>query len=345
MRKAVYIVLLTLICEFTYAQIPQRSMNNMQAAARGTVVSGGVTPALTYPPFESVVMTVSNAPSPVMVTWDNCWGGSIEQYKGYQCFTRQGDNNYAWYTSDSVSGHWVKYNCGTGNSNVVTRIFLMGAASLSVGDFKLEGSMDDSTYDTIITGTKNYDGIGQVFVSTNTPKFYQYFKFTILSNNGAYAIVNELSLGNADFESPFMTANDSPSPYAVTASREYSAAWAVWKAYDFDKNTTWTSDGGGMPDWSEMSFGSNVVINGFFYTPYPNYGGQNFQFQASSNHSDYITLSTGTVQNTSTGIDGKQTQWFTNGNQTAYQYYRLLFTSGYNAGGEYCKGISFKHYK
>jgi len=95
--------------------------------------------------------------------------------------------------------------------------------------------------------------------------------------------------------------------------------------------TTFESASSDWPHWVKIDFGSGVTkqIRRTTINPQVPGGGarvKNFQIQGSNNDSDWTTVYTGQVANSS----GVQT--FSFSNTTSYRYYRLYVTSNWDAG-------------
>jgi hypothetical protein len=137
---------------------------------------------------------------------------------------------------------------------------------------------------------------------------------------------------NTNDITPVMTANNAPGPYSVSASSEYNADYAAWKAFNHsiaDYNQDWASDGSALPAWIGIYFGNGKIVKSCTISAayggwYP-YAPTEFTIQAAnqSNYSDAVTLSTQSGLSWSTN-EMKTFSW---SNTTAYYYFRLYITA------------------
>jgi len=292
-------------------------------------------PAIPIQYYESVSMTGSNLPNPVVVTYDSTYDIA---YVGYHAFQR--DSDVTWFNTDNkATPHWIRYDCGSGNSNLVVEIMEQNNNGYGFSNVVFAGSMDGVTYSDLASvalakgPTKNK-------ISIASPGFYRYYRMTsdgTLYNGGGAC--SEIELSSADFSGPVMTSTNAPSPYVLT-SDSGEAGYPVWRAFDRDLATTnsWGATAA-YPHWVNLDMGSNVVINGIIAKFNSPWGWKNFSIEGSSDGITYVTNQTGTFADTAV------IQQFTNANTTAYRYWRVTATNGYAVPNYGVYEITFKHYR
>jgi hypothetical protein len=148
----------------------------------------------------------------------------------------------------------------------------------------------------------------------------------------------ELNTPGAEIDfMPTMTASNAPAPYVVSASSQYSAAYAGWYAFDDIVNGSngWFSAATGQPWWLKIDLGTARTVTAFLWSPYrlDAYGYANFpkdwQFQGSNDDATWTTL----VSATNYSISDNDTRVEV-ANETAYRYYRWYITL--TGDGSYC---------
>ena len=136
---------------------------------------------------------------------------------------------------------------------------------------------------------------------------------------------------------PAMTASNAPAPYVASASSEYTADYAGWRAFDdiVDGSNGWFTASTGSPWWLKIDLGTARTVTAFLWSPYrlDNYGYANFpknwQFQGSNDNANWTTL----VSVTDYVISANNTRVDV-ANDTAYRYYRWYVTN--TTDGSYC---------
>lgn len=135
---------------------------------------------------------------------------------------------------------------------------------------------------------------------------------------------------------PAFSSNSAPSPWVVSASSEYSADYAAWRAFIFGEQW-WSNDGTGTNGaWLKVDSGANtpLLVTNVLIKNRPDSGVHGFKIQGSNNDSTWVDLYTGSAANDTTF------QAFSFTNHIEYRYHRLLFTeAGYGAG--YCSLSAF----
>jgi hypothetical protein len=124
-----------------------------------------------------------------------------------------------------------------------------------------------------------------------------------------------------------MTSNTAPSPNAVTST---SSTGDPWKVFDHDTGTLSQFDGNapGTPG-VVFDFGEGVdeIVDRIKFTASAGYAPQAFSFSGRSSGA-WVELAAGTMANTA------PEQEFVATNSTAYRFYRLEWSSQYDAGSQ-----------
>ncbi|PVC75092.1 hypothetical protein C2I27_04185 [Priestia megaterium] len=116
---------------------------------------------------------------------------------------------YDWWSTKQNPNAWLGVNFGAGVKKVITKYVLYIAGADAPTTWRLEGSNNNSSWDTI--DTKSISGVSgtstnvQVYSFTcNNTTAYQYYRIYVTKNNGSlyYTAINELQL----YES-FQTSN------------------------------------------------------------------------------------------------------------------------------------------
>lgn len=295
-------------------------------------------PGLQYSVFEPLTQTASNVPR--IVTTDS------EYSSGYAAWLNF-DHNAAtrWTTADGSSyPHWVKYDCGAGQSNVWLTTSFDPWIDDGLKTLTIDGSQDDAIW---TTGSVHVlPNSWCIITNADTPQYYRYLR--ISASNGylaTYAVVWSICPSSSDFENPKMTSTNTPAGYIVAADEIWSAAYDSYLAFNKrgkdDPLLWWNTLTENYPHWIAFKFPTNTVINGFTIQQYQPYGMSNIDFQASADFTNWTTLSTHVAYDTP-GI-----LVFTNNNAAGYVWYRWYSTNGcsgpiWNAG---VWEIVAKHYR
>jgi len=129
-----------------------------------------------------------------------------------------------------------------------------------------------------------------------------------------------------------MTSNSSPSPYVASASTEFSATFAAYKAFHRGVSTGdyWLGTNSGV-DFLKIDVGSgnSFVLNNYSIQvntiPEPNRAPKNWTMEGSNDNSSWTTLDTQTNQ--TSWSSGEVRNYQTTGVVTAYRYFRLNITA------------------
>src|SRR6185369_13645874 len=125
-----------------------------------------------------------------------------------------------------------------------------------------------------------------------------------------------------------MTSNSSPSPYVASASTEFSATFAAYKAFHRGVSTGdyWLGTNSGV-DFLKIDVGSgnSFVLNNYSIQvntiPEPNRAPKNWTMEGSNDNSSWTTLDTQTNQ--TSWSSGEVRNYQTTGVVTAYRYFKL----------------------
>lgn len=327
------IIIILLLCSTCYAQ--QLPIVTSDGKWLGLYVPSAASVGQLYPAFESATMTGSNAPAPVIIIES---GEFNPTYSGWNAFNKDG---YAsrWYVAN-VATNWLIYDCGTNTdgssiSNVVSSLSLQSEALVSrFGIFTVSNSMDYLNWTLLLSSSQ-----ATQFASWNfgTNVWGRYFKIAVQTYPGGNCQIGEIQLSSADFYNPPMTADNNPSPYIASASTTVGVQSAYY-AFDHYDSTFWQTTTTGL-QWLALSYGSNVVMNGFTYMPFSAAtGGKDYSFERGD----------GTNWTSMSGGSFAQTTAFrivTNNNTTAASCYRIVFSNGYTSGNLAIKHWTPKHFR
>jgi hypothetical protein len=312
-------------------------------ASRFIPSSGGAI----YPVFESATMTDSNAPAPVVVSSDMSFGNPP-----WMPFQRNSSYGNGWSPAHDHNWHWIQYDCGAGNSNVLGTIqFDVYSESYTIDRYYIQGSQDNVIFVTLtptntVTGYAGGSSAGySVTLHPSIWSFYRTYRINVVNDSSAFIYVCNMELSSANFDGPIMTDTNTPSPYVATADSIYSdsSIYSLYLAFDRfpGVSSIWTTKPSTpFSHWIKLDMGSNVVVNGFCYV-----GGTvgniftNYVFSASLDDSQYTLIDSGSLSN----VLFAQTR--TNSNSSAYRYFQ--FSSSNGTAGVYvtAKELTFKHYK
>ncbi len=294
--------------------------------AGGFRISGATPATINY--FESATMTDGS-----QITVDAFFGAG---YEGWRAFDSAPASFWSILTAQP---HWIMYDMGVNNSNVVDTISLRAnQANIGFNLMIVQGSQDSNTWTTIYSNS--VANVLAQSVSTGNRSYYRYYKLIGLTTHWPnYCQYTTINLSAADYQSPVMLASNSPAPYNVSASAYFSETYAPWTAFSAGNDNVygWITTAP-LPQWIKVDMGSNVVFNGGFIVNQLNYGIENYTLDGSLDDSSYSTIQTGTFAN----VQSKQV--FTNSNTTAYRYYRLTATSGHGAQIDLPE-LKYGHYK
>lgn len=136
---------------------------------------------------------------------------------------------------------------------------------------------------------------------------YRYFRWRITQtvNNGHVSFQEaDVKVSATQYPTSAMTSNSAPSPLVASASSEFSASFAAWKAFDNSVATgsDWVvstaADGSGVTDeWLKIDLGSGNEITPTAYeiTPSNTAGREpphDWTFEGSNDDSNWTTLDT-----------------------------------------------------
>ena len=277
-----------------------------------------------YPAWQTTMMTGDSAPIPNAVMADS----TNSAWLGWYPYAAGNADSPIWQSANSAFPHWTTYDCGAGNSNVMSSIVWNPYTAYPVGAWQIQGSQNNSSWTTIYTNAGNTtDGVFQVYSFPNS-NYYRYYRFYHISgNNGNYVSLRYLYMNSGMNLSPVMTNSNAPSPYVVTAD-SYSSTFAPWMAFMKKRDTVtykWLCTNA-LPNWIEIDMGSNVVANGYSLDFNAGLGMKHISFQGSTNNSSWDTLyvTNSAPQNVYFSYMGT--------NATSYRYYRWYTTNIWSTG-------------
>lgn len=240
-------------------------------------------------------------------------------------------------------------------------------------DWNIYGSNDNIKWDLIDSRTGQGMVIGTSFTLLK-PNFYTRYKFEITGVFDGYSTITEVkmygldtvvtdgfkrieyhTLKNNHLQSiqhsaigdytqdhtapisditPVMTSNSAPSPYVVSASSEYNATYAAWKAMDsvLGDPYLWISGTGvPVPHWWKIDYGSPLhIITGYKIIGYTDdYYPSEWYFQGSVDDINWVNLD---YQQFSYS-HYRQRPFFAK-NNVKYRYYRFYITGVYNVNAD-----------
>ena len=137
----------------------------------------------------NATMTSNTAPSPNVVTSSE---GVTTAWHGFD--HDLGSNAYL---GMGISGDWIKFDFGSGNSKICNKIYIKNMELFGVQSWTLAGSNDDSTWMDLGTGTAADNETLQGFAILNTTA-YRYYRLTadMSYGEGMGTYIYELELYN-----------------------------------------------------------------------------------------------------------------------------------------------------
>ncbi|MFA5172751.1 MAG: discoidin domain-containing protein [Sulfuriferula sp.] len=320
---------------------PVQHIKNMLKARRALKQTTATSQGMVYPAWESATMTASNTPSPVNVSASSQYDAS---YVGWKAFDQSLGSR--WQTGNGVNyPHWLLYDCGENNSNVMVMFTFNPYAAQGLKNFTIDYSQDNSTWVTGVLNTVS-DATWVCLTNADPLAFYRYFKISGLTGFANNATIYEMTFSSADYENPQMAATNNPAIYNIACDGIINSAYDAWYAFNKMPNTGeanhwWNTGSGAFPHWISFMFETNTVINGFTLMQYTGRGMSNIEFQASLDYSTWVTCSTHVAYDTTALLT------YTNGNTTAYKYYKLYGTNGVDMANKNWGiwEIKLKHYR
>jgi hypothetical protein len=129
---------------------------------------------------------------------------------------------------------------------------------------------------------------------------------------------------------PPMTSANSPSPYIVSGSSQWSNEFAPFKAFDKDPRTRWSAQSGLSTGWLRIDCGVPKVFNKyrFLSSYYSSYPPLSWTIQGSNDGVSWQTVDT---QTDFPYVPQKSwSPWVTFVNSVAYRYYMMDITASYS---------------
>jgi hypothetical protein len=173
--------------------------------------------------------------------------------RGYYAF--DGNDSSQWTTtSGNAQNSWI---CIKFPTETVCNAVLLKARSdqyyyQAATSFEIQGSNDGSVFSTLKTATATWiQGEEKIVEFFNDVAFLYYRIFINTVQSGDYAGFATINFGTArreykrdvtvkEFLLPIMTAN-SQDGYEISANSEHSSGWEIWRAFDRNTGTSWST--------------------------------------------------------------------------------------------------------
>ena len=334
-----WVIILLLLCEVCVGQTLPIYVPNQGWVS--TVSSAPVGSTINY--FETAKMTSNTSAVPAVVSADSIYQSGFEVWRAFD----KENQNDRWVSSLDANPHWIQYDCGVGVSQLVRQVTVDVSAQAYTYGFKLttvRGSTDATNWSVLYSNTFTSAHVNDV--SLTSVGYYRYYRIDAYTYYAAFPQIGNIDLSSSDFNGAMMSASNAPSPYNASAD-SFLAGYPAWQAFDKDYATVWYSAlGAPYPKYLMQDMGSNVVINGFTYTPYyfspvSKDKMKAYVYSASLDATNWVT------QNSGTFPDDASSEFVTNSNTTAYRYYKLSCTNGWDTANDYVSALelTFKHYK
>lgn len=258
-----------------------------------------------------------------------------------------GTDSYWVGTNNGVD--WVQLDVGRSAYRLTSyAIKCTNATTRAPKNWTLEArNYTDVTWTTLDTRTNVTgwsSGETKTFSVTIGVTPYRYFRLNITANNGAatYIDIREMYLYGIPgtyltlFSPQNMTANNSPSPFVVSASSQY-ASEAPWHAFDGSASTGWLGNNG-PPNWIKIDLGAassicvgyEIEAGAIELARAP----KNWVIEGSADNSSWLTLDT--VSNSTGWLAGERRAYACDTATTAYRYYRVTISAN-NQASQYTR--------
>ena len=162
---------------------------------------------------------LTDATGVVLSDWQFLYGGTASassEYPGGYEASKASDLNLGtrWGSNLTTSGWW-KYDLGAGNARVLNRFDFLGYGSYSPNAFIVEGSNDNSSWNTLLTTNGANSSSWQTFAVTNSTA-YRYYRMSVSTTWGSDLIsIWEFLFWESETYTP-ATITLTPSPVAIT---------------------------------------------------------------------------------------------------------------------------------
>lgn len=298
-------------------------------------VSGGVTPSGPTNYWESSAVT-GYTNGVVVISADSEYSGSV----AWGPWRRLYSGNYMpWTPTVDQNPHYMQYDLGAGNSNVVGTIFSDNSPGRCWKDFTLDACEDGTSWVSVYTG-QMVNVIAQS-IHTGLIKYHRFWRISMTTYWGVNPYIYEFELSSCDFDGVPMTDNTHPSPYIASADTEYNSSYGAWAAFSRDQRYRYNSDNAtAFPHWLQMYYGSNVCINGFnIVRSLYGYLPSDYSFQYSMDGTNFTSVYGGTLSNIA-----QQVVYFYCTNSAPY--WRFYATNGWDGNVTMLADrLDFKHYR
>lgn len=176
--RILLIILALLISSPVWASIQFSSSGEIRFGISGSITLSGTTTPTPSPSsgWLNATMTSNTEPSPNVVSSSE---GTATVWHGFDH-----DLNSNAYLGMSISGDWIKFDFGSGNSEICNKIYIKNMELFGVENWTLAGSNNDSSWTDIGTGAAADNETLQGFTIINTTS-YRYYRLTVDSAYGA----------------------------------------------------------------------------------------------------------------------------------------------------------------
>lgn len=247
-----------------------------------------------------------------------------------------------WISANTSLPHWLAVDLGSAKKATVALIAAeVYAGNVYVKDFKMQGSNDstngsDGTWDDLYTGLQANNNYLQLHTWSNTTGYQWYRVYVTSTYRPNYVGFNYFQLfeDTAKPIIPFMTADNAPSPYVVSANFTPLSGYPAWEAFCpilHSKEYCLITPNGTTTGivTVDLGKGNGQVVNGYtLATRYSSDGNaracKSWTLQGSNDNSNWTTLDT---QSNVTDWTYTTVKEFAVTNSTAYRYYCLNVTA------------------
>lgn len=280
---------------------------------------------------------------------------TFEAYKAFDGILTNG--GHYWLTALNQPVGYIGIDIGSGNTKklysykVYVHSNAGGEPNRTPKNWTFEGSNtgawggEQTTLDTQTNQTGWASGEGREFTLSSPSAAYRYFRLNISANNGdtQYSQCSKLYLyeavdvddytKGADFAPHNMTTNSLPTPYVASASSEFGAGSAAYKAFDggLGASQNWISNATSS-GWLKIDVGSVNANKLYSYKVYSNNAGdtqnrspKTWTFEGSNTGSfsgEQVVLDTQNDQSAWVAGEGREFPLDQSNMGTAYRYFR-----------------------
>jgi hypothetical protein len=170
-------------------------------------------------------MTSGTAPSPYVASSS----GAYDVYTVYHIFDGVLAGNYYWLSESSFGPWWVKLDLGAGNTKKLGsyKITVQGTPTAGPAAWTMQGSNDDSTWDTLdtVSGEAAWSANeSRTYTCDVTTTAYRYFRLWITATGsyGTRTVMDELYLYEAEASGTAYTDSDTSAATAAASGVDVS---------------------------------------------------------------------------------------------------------------------------